>query len=101
MYRKRTTEGTGPVRLLSPEAINVFCQNTLGGILPSTWVYNIALFLGSVVLFFIFLLLILVRNASQLSTPEINQRVIYKGVPQKIAYVNFSGEIAYQTDDSL
>ncbi len=62
---------------------------------------NIALFLGSVVLFFIFLLLILVRNASQLSTPEINQRVIYKGVPQKIAYVNFSGEIAYQTDDSL
>lgn len=33
--------------LLSPEAINTFCQNTLGGILPSSWVYNIGLFLGS------------------------------------------------------
>lgn len=33
--------------LLSPEAISVFCQNTLGGILPSAWVYNITLFLGS------------------------------------------------------
>ncbi len=33
--------------LLSPEAVNAFCQNTLGGILPSSWVYNIGLFLGS------------------------------------------------------
>ena len=33
--------------LLSPEAVNSFCQNTLGGILPSSWVYNIGLFLGS------------------------------------------------------
>ena len=33
--------------LLDPAQISVFCQNTLGGILPSTWVYNISLFLGS------------------------------------------------------
>lgn len=33
--------------LLSPESISVFCQNTLGGILPSNIVYNISLFLGS------------------------------------------------------
>lgn len=33
--------------LLSPESINAFCQNFLGGILPSVWVYNIGLFLGS------------------------------------------------------
>lgn len=33
--------------LLSPEAVSTFCQNTLGGILPSSWVYNIGLFLGS------------------------------------------------------
>ncbi len=33
--------------LLSPESINVFCQNHLGGILPSGLVYNISLFLGS------------------------------------------------------
>ena len=33
--------------LISPESISVFCQNTLGGILPSSWVYNITLFLGS------------------------------------------------------
>lgn len=32
---------------LDPAAINAFCQNTLGGILPGTWVYNISLFLGS------------------------------------------------------
>lgn len=33
--------------LLDPVAISAFCQNTLGGILPSSWVYNISLFLGS------------------------------------------------------
>ena len=33
--------------LLDPIAINTFCQNTLGGILPSSWVYNLGLFLGS------------------------------------------------------
>ena len=33
--------------LLNPESINLFCQNTLGGILPSSWIYNIGLFLGS------------------------------------------------------
>ena len=33
--------------LLDPAAINAFCQNTLGGILPGSWVYNISLFLGS------------------------------------------------------
>ena len=33
--------------LLDPSAISAFCQNTLGGILPSSWVYNISLFLGS------------------------------------------------------
>ncbi len=33
--------------LLSPQAIDAFCQTTLGGILPSAWVYNISLFLGS------------------------------------------------------
>lgn len=33
--------------LLSPESINTFCQTTLNGILPSTWIYNIGLFLGS------------------------------------------------------
>lgn len=33
--------------LLDPASISAFCQNTLGGILPSSWVYNISLFLGS------------------------------------------------------
>ena len=33
--------------LLDPSAISAFCQNILGGILPSSWVYNISLFLGS------------------------------------------------------
>ncbi len=33
--------------LLSPESINAFCQNNLSGVLPSAWVYNIGLFLGS------------------------------------------------------
>ncbi len=33
--------------LLSPESINIWCQSHLGGILPSAWVYNIGLFLGS------------------------------------------------------
>lgn len=33
--------------LLDPAAINTFCQNTLGGILPGSCVYNISLFLGS------------------------------------------------------
>jgi len=33
--------------LISPESISAFCTNTLGGILPSMWVYNITLFLGS------------------------------------------------------
>ncbi|MBQ8636183.1 F0F1 ATP synthase subunit A [bacterium] len=33
--------------LLDPQAINVFCQNVLGNILPASWIYNIGLFLGS------------------------------------------------------
>lgn len=33
--------------LLSPEAINLWCINHLGGFLPSVWIYNIGLFLGS------------------------------------------------------
>lgn len=33
--------------LLDPASISAFCQNTLGGILPSSWIYNISLFLGS------------------------------------------------------
>ena len=33
--------------LLTPESISAFCQNSLGGFLPSSWVYNISLFLGS------------------------------------------------------
>ncbi len=33
--------------LLDPAQISAYCQNTLGGILPSSWVYNIGLFLGS------------------------------------------------------
>ena len=33
--------------LLTPESIDAFCKSTLSGILPSTWVYNISLFLGS------------------------------------------------------
>ena len=33
--------------LLDPSAINAFCQNTLGGFLPGSWVHNIGLFLGS------------------------------------------------------
>ena len=33
--------------LLDPDAISIWCQNSLGGILPSAWVYNISLFLGS------------------------------------------------------
>jgi len=33
--------------LLDPASINAWCQNTLGGILPSSWVYNLGLFLGS------------------------------------------------------
>lgn len=39
--------GTLITSLLDPSAINAFCQNTLGGILPGSWVYNISLFLGS------------------------------------------------------
>ena len=39
--------GTLIASLLDPSAINAFCQNTLGGILPGSWVYNISLFLGS------------------------------------------------------
>ncbi|MBR5305031.1 MAG: F0F1 ATP synthase subunit A [Candidatus Gastranaerophilales bacterium] len=39
--------GTLIASLLDPTAINAFCQNTLGGILPGSWVYNISLFLGS------------------------------------------------------
>lgn len=33
--------------LLDPIAIQAFCQTHLAGILPSTWIYNIGLFLGS------------------------------------------------------
>ena len=33
--------------LLTPESILSFTQNVLHGLLPSTWVYNIGLFLGS------------------------------------------------------
>ncbi len=33
--------------LLDPQAINAWCHGVLGGILPSAWVYNISLFLGS------------------------------------------------------
>jgi len=33
--------------LLTPESISAFCQNNLGGILPSGFVYNLGLFLGS------------------------------------------------------
>ena len=39
--------GTLIASLLDPSAINAFCQNALGGILPGSWVYNISLFLGS------------------------------------------------------
>lgn len=35
------------ISLVSPESISLFCQNTLGNILPSAWVYNISIFLGS------------------------------------------------------
>lgn len=33
--------------LLSPESVSNFTTNILGGILPSKWVYNIGLFIGS------------------------------------------------------
>jgi len=33
--------------LLNPDAIDLFCKNVLSGILPSAWIYNISLFLGS------------------------------------------------------
>ena len=33
--------------LVSPESISAWCQSVLGGILPSTWIYNITIFLGS------------------------------------------------------
>lgn len=33
--------------LLDPASINAWCQSSLGGVLPSSWVYNISLFLGS------------------------------------------------------
>ena len=33
--------------LLSPESISTFCQNTFGSILPSGFIYNLSLFLGS------------------------------------------------------
>lgn len=33
--------------LVSPESISAFCQSTFQGILPSSWIYNITIFLGS------------------------------------------------------
>lgn len=33
--------------LLDPQAISIWCQNVLGTVLPASWVYNIGLFLGS------------------------------------------------------
>jgi len=33
--------------LVSPESISVFCQKAFHGILPSNWIYNITIFLGS------------------------------------------------------
>jgi protease IV len=62
---------------------------------------NAALFLGSVMLFFIILIIVLIRSASDLSTPEINQRLVYQGNQQEIAYVRLSGEISSQADESF
>lgn len=62
---------------------------------------NTALFLGSVILFFIILIIALASSVDKFSTSEINQRLVYKGSTQEIAYVRLSGEIFSQADESL
>lgn len=66
-----------------------------------SWWKNAALFLGSVLLFFIILIIIMARSIGDLSTPEVSQRLIYRGTDQQIAYVRLTGEIRSQSDDSL
>ena len=39
--------GTLIVSMIDPVAIDAACKSMLGGILPGAWVYNISIFLGS------------------------------------------------------